>query len=95
MPATHSMLMTLDYYIVPITKLTVGYLGGGGEYGDIKIFSSNNSHPFAGGSGTLVSMNPSGFLVCKNSGVTFVKTDDSVAEKIFDKTTEFINETLK
>ena len=25
--------------IIPVLKVTVGYLGGGGEYGDIKLFS--------------------------------------------------------
>ncbi|MBO7214983.1 MAG: hypothetical protein J6V66_05750, partial [Clostridia bacterium] len=35
-------------YIIPISKLTVGYLGGGGEYGEIKLFAPDKSHPFAG-----------------------------------------------
>ncbi len=88
-------IKVLDYYIIPISKLTVGYLGGGGEYGDVKVFSQNKSHPFACGNGTVLNMNPNGFLVCKNSGVTFIKIEDTLTEKIFDKTTEIINETLK
>ena len=88
-------IKVLDYYIIPISKLTVGYLGGGGEYGDIKVLSSAKSHPFACGNGTVVNMNPSGFLVCKNNSVSFVKMDDSAIEKLFEKTTEIINETLK
>lgn len=84
----------LDYVVVPISKLTVGYLGGGGEYGEIKLFSKDTSHPFAGGSGTVVNMSPCGFLVCKNNSVTFVKCEDNFAEKILNKTTEFINENL-
>ncbi|MBQ3235362.1 MAG: hypothetical protein IJA97_04305 [Clostridia bacterium] len=84
-----------DYTVIPISKLTVGYLGGGGEYGEIKLFSADNSHPFAGGSGTVVNMSPSGFLVCSKTGVSFIKTDDSLAEKIFDKTTEIINGAVK
>lgn len=87
-------IVTSDYTIIPISKLTVGYLGGGGEYGEIKLFSPDKSHPFAGGSGTVVSLSPSGFLVCKKEGVSFIKTDDSLAEKIFDKTTEIINESI-
>ena len=29
--------------IIPVLKITVGYLGGGGEYGDIKIFTKEKS----------------------------------------------------
>ncbi|MBR3804558.1 MAG: hypothetical protein IKJ14_04380 [Clostridia bacterium] len=84
-----------DYTVIPISKLTVGYIGGGGEYGEVKTFSSITSHPFAGGSGTIFNLVPCGFLICKKSGVSFVKTDDSMSEKIFEKATEFINENIK
>lgn len=84
-----------DYTVIPISKLTVGYIGGGGEYGEVKLFSPLNSHPFAGGSGTMFNLVPCGFLICKKNGVSFVKTDDSIPEKIFEKTTEFINENIK
>ena len=80
--------------IIPVLKVTVGYLGGGGEYGDIKLFSKEKSHPFAGGSGALVNMSPSGFLISNSSGVSFIKVDPDIADKVFDKTTEFLSKTL-
>lgn len=80
--------------IIPVLKVTVGYLGGGGEYGDIKLFSKEKSHPFAGGSGALVNMSPSGFLISNNSGVNFIKVEADIADKVFEKTTEFVSKTI-
>ena len=80
--------------IIPVLKVTVGYLGGGGEYGDIKLFSKEKSHPFAGGSGALVNMSPSGFLITNSSGVNFIKVDPDIADKVFEKTTEFVSKTI-
>ena len=81
--------------IIPVLKTTVGYLGGGGEYGEIKLFTNEKSHPFAGGSGAIVNMSPCGFLVCSNDKVTFIKIDNDITDKVFDKTQEFIDKVLK
>ena len=78
----------------PVLKKTVGYLGGGGEYGDIKIFTKEKSHPFAGGSGALVNMSPSGFLISNASGVNFIKVDSDIADKVFEKTSEFVSKSF-
>ena len=40
--------------IIPFTKVTMGYLSGGGEYGEVKAVKENESFPFAGGAGTVV-----------------------------------------
>ncbi len=80
--------------IIPVLKVTVGYLGGGGEYGDIKLFSKEKSHPFAGGSGALVNMSPSGFLITNKNGVNFIKVEADIADKVFEKTTEFVAKSM-
>ena len=80
--------------VIPVLKITVGYLGGGGEYGDIKIFTKEKSHPFAGGSGALVNMSPSGFLISNSSGVNFIKVDSEIADKVFEKTSEFVSKSF-
>lgn len=49
--------------IIPISKLTVGFLGGGVDYGQRKISQFQN---FGGGSGTGISITPIGFLTVKN-----------------------------
>ena len=80
--------------IIPVLKITVGYLGGGGEYGDIKLFTKEKSHPFAGGSGAIVNMSPCGFLICNSSSVNFIKVQDDIADKVFEKTYQFVTKTL-
>ena len=80
--------------IIPVLKITVGYLGGGGEYGDIKIFTKEKTHPFAGGSGAIINMSPCGFLVSNNNTVNFIKVEDNLADKVFDKTSEIFSKTL-
>ena len=48
--------------IIPISKVTAGFLTGGGEYSDMSR-QSYTDYPFAGGSGAGVSVSPIGFLV--------------------------------
>ena len=70
--------------IIPISKVTMGFLTGGGEYGDISIESSSQ-YPFAGGSGAGVSVSPVGFLINDGQTVKLVNIDDKNAfEKIMD-----------
>ena len=42
--------------VIPFTKVTMGYLSGGGEYGDVKKIEDNECLPFAGGAGTGLRM---------------------------------------
>ena len=51
------------FQIIPFSKVTLGNLTGGGEYGDVKIVKETDAFPFAGGSGSVVSMKPMGFLI--------------------------------
>lgn len=61
--------------IIPVSKVTFGYLAGGGEYslcGQKKILIKSDEEgdaPFAGGSGAGVSVQPVGFLVCAENQV--------------------------
>lgn len=45
--------------IIPISKLSFGFVSGGGEYGD----KEEAVYPFAGGTATGVSINPVAFMV--------------------------------
>lgn len=53
--------------IIPISKVSFGFLAGGGEYG--QDAQQTMQLPFAGGSGAGVSVQPMGFLVCSHGGV--------------------------
>ena len=73
--------------IIPVCKITVGFLTGGGEFG-----SGFSDYPFAGGSGTGMSVSPIGFLVCNKTSVKMVSMDEkSVAERL----TESVSDILK
>lgn len=50
--------------IIPISRVSFGFVSGGGEYGN-----TQPKLPFAGGAGTGVSVNPMGFLVVNDGEV--------------------------
>ena len=53
--------------IIPITKVTLGFVAGGGEYySELKEIRKETEYPFSGGSGGGVSVSPIGFVVIKN-----------------------------
>ena len=65
--------------IIPISRVTMGFVTGGGEYGD----GSSAENPFAGGSGAGLSVSPVGFLVNNDNEVKLVNIDDkSMVEKL-------------
>ena len=57
------ILTASGFQIIPFSKITLGNLSGGGEYGDVKVVKETDSFPFAGGSGAVVSMKPMGFII--------------------------------
>jgi sporulation protein YtfJ len=80
--------------IIPISKITVGFITGGGEYSDLSERRVANHYPMAGGSSGGMSVTPIGFLVetenevkyidieNKNTYQTILKLFNSLAEKI-------------
>ena len=59
--------------IIPISKVSLGYVVGGGQY------DSNNKklpYPSCGGSGGGVSINPIGFIIENDSEIKFVNIAD-------------------
>ena len=54
--------------IIPVSKVSFGFLSGGGEY-DAAKQPASMTLPFAGGSGAGVSVQPVGFLVVNDEGV--------------------------
>lgn len=75
--------------IVPVSKVTIGLLTGGGEYGPQK--TKNTEENLAGGLGTVTQINPIGFLVYKENDIKFIKVDSlEIQEKIIDVVTNTI-----
>jgi len=76
--------------LIPISKVSVGFLSGGGEY-ENKKNKKLFSYPFAGGSGGGCNINPIGFLVVKSdNNVEFIKINaDNNIEKIIELVNKF------
>ena len=68
--------------IFPISKVTMGFLTGGGEYGDVKYFKKDENYPFSGGSGAVVSLNPVGFLIETDSGYKLIPIKNDMYDKL-------------
>ena len=76
--------------IIPFTKVTMGYLSGGGEYGDVKAIKEDECYPFAGASGTVVNIKPSGFLIDDGTCCRLVKVSDDPLDGLMEKASELI-----
>ena len=75
--------------IIPISKVSVGFVAGGGEY-DQKTAEEKNT-PFAGGSGAGYSVTPVGFVVIKGSDVKLIKVSpNELASKIVEVVPEVV-----
>ncbi len=72
--------------IIPLTKVSMGFVAGGGEYGtEAKNFKDANKYPFAGGSGAGLTMQPIGLLKIKDGESSLIYVDDkSPLEKFMD-----------
>lgn len=55
--------------IIPISRVSFGFVAGGGEYGLKTPQPTAGDLPFAGGTGAGVTVQPMGFLVVKNDQV--------------------------
>lgn len=63
--------------IIPISKVTVGFVVGGGEYADLSSRRVANHFPMSGGSSGGMSVSPVGFLILNADGdVDFVNVEN-------------------
>ena len=80
--------------IIPISKVTVGFVAGGGEYGETTKYTPE--HPFAGGSGGAVQLSPVGFLVGEGDDLRMIDIDsDNNFNKIFDAAKDLLKNATK
>lgn len=69
-------IMIGENLVVPITKITMGVVAGGGEYPSTdKQVKKIGAYPFAGGTGTGVSIQPIGFLCAEKDKIHLLKVD--------------------
>lgn len=63
--------------IIPISKVAMGFVVGGGEYADLSARRVANHFPMTGGSSGGVSVSPVGFLIFHADGsVNFVNVEN-------------------
>lgn len=78
------------YQIIPFSKMTVGCLSGGGEYGDVKVIKETDSMPFAGGSGSVVSMKPMGFIIDDGKSCRMLRVTDEPLDSLVEKASDIV-----
>ena len=78
--------------IIPVSKVTLGYLSGGSDLGEIKVLKEDESVPFAGGSGAVVSMKPAGFLFDDGKSCRYIHAGDDPLDNLIDKTSDFLKQ---
>ena len=62
--------------IIPISKVAVGFVVGGGEYADLSSRRVANHFPMSGGSSGGMSVTPVGFLIIREDDVDFVNVEN-------------------
>ena len=75
--------------IIPVSKVSLGVLSGGGEYGKTKIFKTSSDLPFSAGNGTIVSVKPCGFLIKADGEYKVLSVGTGNFDAAIDKVSEF------
>jgi sporulation protein YtfJ len=84
--------------IIPITKVSFGFVAGGGEYGASgkqggQDTGQGQPHPFAGGASSGVSICPVGFLVVDENNIQLLPvTGRTMVEHLIEAVPDFIVE---
>lgn len=77
--------------IIPVSRVTCGFVAGGGEYDTAK--ENEQNLPFGGGSGAGVSVQPVGFLVVGKEQVRLLPVDgNAILDRLIDVTPQLINQ---
>lgn len=61
--------------IIPISKVTLGFLAGGAEYSESVPKVRQDNFPYAGGGGAGMSIVPIAFLICDRNGQELIMID--------------------
>ena len=83
--------------IIPLSKVSAGFIAGGGEYNQTKEMKKNAKldFPFAGGSGTGFNITPVGFLVETKGTIKIINIDNKTNYDKILQIVENITEKLK
>ena len=76
--------------IIPVTKVTMGFLSGGSDIGETKVIKEKESVPFAGGSGAVVSLKPAGFPLDDGKSCRYIHAGDDPLDNLIDKASDLL-----
>lgn len=82
------------FQLIPFSKVTLGNLSGGGEYGDVKVVKETDAFPFAGGSGAVVSMKPLGFVVDDGKSCRILKITEEAIDNLIERVGEILHDVM-
>jgi sporulation protein YtfJ len=88
------IITTSGFQIIPFSKVTLGNLSGGGEYGDVKVIKETDSFPFAGGSGSVVSMKPMGFIIDDGKECRVLRISDEPIDNLIERAGEIMRDIM-
>lgn len=78
--------------VIPVSKVTVGLIGGKGEYGEVKIFSRNKNYPNSNAAGGIASVVPIGFLIEEKSKIKYLACPKDYMDKTIEALTGLLND---
>jgi len=82
--------------VIPVSKVIVGFVVGGGEYADLSSRRVGNHYPMAGGSGGGLTLVPVGFIVDTAVEIRFIPIEKpDQYEKIIKNINKFIKIVMK
>ena len=81
--------------IIPFTKITMGYLSGGGEYGEVKAIKEDECFPFAGGAGTIINIKPAGFIIDDGVECRLIRVTEDPIDGLIEKASDIIGKIVK
>ena len=82
------------FQLIPFSKVTMGNLSGGGEYGDVKIVKETDALPFAGGGGAVVSMKPMGFLIDDGKSCHILRVTEEPLDNLIERASEIVHDVM-
>ena len=82
--------------IIPISKVSFGFVTGGGEYGEGRKAPIETRYPFAGGTASGVTITPVAFMVEKQDQIKLLTaTERDIVDKILESIPQMASEVRK
>ncbi|MDI9484381.1 MAG: GerW family sporulation protein [Bacillota bacterium] len=79
--------------ILPVSRVSVGFAAGGSEFSGKESKQSEMGHPFGGGSGAGIALNPVAFLVVGKESVRLLPvSQNAIYDRLIDAVPQLIDQ---